>query len=91
MTSLILGIIYIISNSSLACIREAATSCYAFASLKGENSSEVKEMYGKLRRAYELEECFMALKEHQLRAQEGGDDILLLRKHILDQIHNLVE
>lgn len=91
MTSLRLGLIYIVNNSSLACVREAAVNCYGFTTLKGENSSEVKETYIKIRRAYELEECFLALKEHQMRAQEGGDDILLLRKHILDQIHTLVE
>ena len=90
MESLILGIIYIISNSSLACVREAAVNAYPFIASR-ESSSEARELYARVRKAYELEECFIALKEHQLRAQEGGDDILLLRKHILDQIHSLVD
>lgn len=90
MSSLILGIIYIISNSSIACVREAAVNAYPFIATR-ETSSEAKELYIRIRKAYELEECFLALKEHQIRAQEGGDDILLLRKHILDQIHALVD
>lgn len=90
MESIILGIIYIISNTSLECIKRAAVDAYPFIATR-EHSSEARELYTKIRRAYELEECFNALKHHQLIAQEGGDDILLLRKHILDQIHNLVE
>lgn len=89
MESIILGIIYIISNSSLACVREAAVNAYPFIAVR-EASSEARELYARIRKAYELEECFLALKEHQMRAQEGGDDILLLRKHILNQIHDLV-
>lgn len=90
MESTILGIIYIISNTTLECIKRAAVDAYPFIATR-EASSEARELYARIRKAYELEECFFALKEHQMRAQEGGNDILLLRKHILNQIHTLVE
>ncbi len=89
MNSLALGFLYIMAHAEHETIRGYAENGYLRLRNEGE-SEEIAEMYGRVRKAFELEECYNALFYNQQRAVAASKEIINIRTLLLKQIYDLM-